>query len=296
MKYGEPTIEAVAELERAGMPKADIARLTGIKTQDLDKVLAARIPPNAFDPNPLPDALELGGDFIIVGDVHVPYTDYDFAQLVGRVADKTGIRRLIIAGDFFDMDGWSKFQHAVPPATWIQERTAARILIGDWLEVFSEIYTLQGNHDRRLVKWTAAQLDEGDVWGMVNTSDKLHHSKHSYCTVNSAGVYWRVTHPANYGRNQLTIASDLANKYGMNIISHHEHHVSKGWDTYCRYTIVNNGCLVDPRKLAYVQLEDNRMPNMAQGFCMLRHGVPHVFGKYPFTDWDWLFSENAVIV
>ena len=292
MKYGEPTRANVAALERAGMQRADIARLTGTRTKDLDKLLGEHTPPDAFNPNPLPAALELSGDFIVVGDVHVPYTDYDFAQLVGRVADKTGIRRLIIGGDFFDMDGWSKFQHAVLPATWVQERTAARILIEDWLEVFDEIYTLEGNHDRRMVKWTAGQLDESDVWGMVNTSTKLHHSKHSWCTINSAGVYWRITHPANYGRGQLTVLSDIANKYQVNCIGFHEHHAAVGWDVYKRYVVINGGMLVDPRKLAYVQLEDNRMPNMAPGFVVLRGGVAQVLGRYPFTDWGAWMGDN----
>ena len=85
MKYGEPTRADGAALERAGMQRADIARLTGTRTKDLDKLLGEHAPPDAFNPNPLPAALELSGDFIVVGDVHVPYTDYDFAQLVGRV-------------------------------------------------------------------------------------------------------------------------------------------------------------------------------------------------------------------
>ena len=289
MKYGQPTIETVTELVRSGMPRADIARLTGVKVKDLDKLIGDNPAPDAFNPTPLPDALELGGDFIIVGDVHVPYTDYQFAQLVGRVADKTKINRLIIAGDFFDMDGWSRFQNIVTPANWVQERTAAKIMIADWLETFSEIYTLQGNHDRRLTKWAAGQLDESDVWGMIDTSSKLHHSKYSWCKITSAGVPWRVTHPANYGRNQLTVASELANKFQSNILSWHEHHHAHGWDTYKRWVVVNGGTLVDPCKLAYVTLEDNRMAGMAAGFVVLRNGVATPLGRFPFTDWEqWI--------
>jgi predicted phosphodiesterase len=289
MKYGKPTAETIAELTRAGMPRADIARLVGIRVDDLDCLEREYKPPNAFDPHPIGDALELGGDFIVVGDVHVPYTDYTFAQLVGRVAEKTDIRRLVIGGDFFTMDNWSKYQHACTPATWAEERDAARIMIGDWLEVFQEIYILQGNHDRRLTNWSAAQIDEKDIWGMVNSSDKLHHTKYGWCTINSAGVMWRVTHPANYGRNQLVVPGDLANKYCMNIISFHAHHCAHGHDVYKRFVTVEGGCLVDPRKLAYVSLDDSHSAGMAAGFVVLRGGVATVLGRYPYTDWRlWL--------
>ncbi|MFA6204331.1 MAG: metallophosphoesterase [Gallionella sp.] len=271
------------------MTRKQIATRCGVPDEELDYLLANHKTNDAFNPCPLPDALELSGDFIIVGDVHVPYTDYEFAQLVGRVADKTGIRRLIVAGDFFDMENWSKYEHAVQPATWVQERTAAKILLSDWLEVFTEIYTLEGNHDRRLAKFTHGALQSDDTWSMISTSDKLHHSKMGWCTVNSAGIPWRPTHPSNYGRNQLTVASDLANKYQTNIIGFHEHQAAMGWDVYGRFCVVNGGCLVDPRKLAYVSLDDSRAAGMKPGFVVLRGGVATVLGRYPFTNWDdWL--------
>jgi predicted phosphodiesterase len=287
LKYGQPDAKTIAELTALNFSPGDIANRLGCKVKDLKNLRYN--PPAEFDPTPIGDAPQLDGDFIVVGDVHVPYTDYSFAQYVGRVADKTGIRRLIIGGDFFTMDNWSKYQHACSPATWQQERNAARILISDWLEVFDEIHIIQGNHDRRLTNWSAAQIDESDIWSMVNTSTKLHHTKFSYCTVNSAGIPWRVTHPVNYGRNQLTVLSDLANKFQSNIIGWHEHHAAQGWDVYKRWVVVNGGCLVDPRKLAYVSLDDCRAAGMAPGFVVLRGGVATVLGKYPFTDWDrWL--------
>jgi len=245
--------------------------------------------PKEFDPTPLPPPLHLQGDYIIVGDVHVPYTNWQFAELVGKVADKTGIRRLVIGGDMFSMDQWSKYQHAVSPASWAQERDAARILIHDWLETFEAIYTVTGNHDARLTKWADGNLDEGDIWAMVNTSTKLHHSGYGYLTIESNGVPWRVTHPANYGRNQLVVPSDLANKYQSNIISFHAHHLAAGWDVYKRWVCIEGGCLVDPCKLAYVSLDDNRMAGMAYGFVILRNGIATVLGSHPFTDWTaWL--------
>jgi len=279
----------IVSLHAAGKSYHEMALQFGVTAEAIRSVCRRTKIPKEFDPTPLPDPLHLHGDFIVVGDVHVPYTNWEFAKLVGRVAEKTGIRRLVIGGDFFNLDSFSRYQHACSPATWAQERDAARVLIADWLEVFQDIYIVQGNHDRRLTNWTAAELDEGDIWGMINTSTKLHHTPYGYCVVTSNGVDWRITHPANYGRNQLTVMSDIANKYGSNVIGYHEHHAAQGWDVYKRWVIVNGGSLVDPCKLAYVALDDNRMAGMAAGFVVLRNGVANVLGAHPFTDWaQWL--------
>jgi hypothetical protein len=278
-------------LHGAGYTFEELGKKYGM-TQDAVKGLirTARL---SIDPKKdvvhLGSPLELAGNFLIVGDVHVPATDWAFASLVGRVADKTGIRRLVIGGDFFNQDLWSRYPQVVTQPTWREERDAARVLLHDWLEVFDEIYTIHGNHDRRLAKFTAGEFDESDVWGLVATSRKMHHSNRGYCTVNSGGQVWRVTHPRNYGRNQLTVASDLANKYQCHVITFHEHHSAIGWDVYGHYVCVNSGTLVDPRKLAYVELEDNRMAAMLKSFVVLRDGVVTVLGEHPYTDWRaWL--------
>jgi predicted phosphodiesterase len=283
------TPERAALALREGMTKTELAARYNATRKEIDRLLGEIKTPAEFDVLHFGTPLELSGDFIIVGDVHVPATDWQFSRLVGKVADKTNIRRLIIAGDFFNFDFASYYKVAAPPATWHQERDAGRILIHDWLETFTEIYVLQGNHDRRMTNWTAAELDEADAWGMINTSSKIKVTKYSWCQVNSAGVPWRVTHPKSYGRNQLTVASDLANKHACNVIGWHEHHAGIGWDVYGRYVVVNGGSLVDVNKLAYAHLDDSRIAGMKQGFVVLKGGCAKVLSRYPFTEWDeWL--------
>jgi hypothetical protein len=277
-------------LNKAGYSYEEIAKKFGVSYDSAkSKIRSARLlVPAEFQVVSLGTPLDLVGDFIIVGDVHVPCTDWAFASLVGRVAEHTGINRLIIAGDFFNFDLWSSYRATVTPPAWRDERDAARVLIADWLETYSEIYTLQGNHERRLQKWVDGQFDEGDIWGMIATSKKMLHSNYGWCTVQSGGQTWRVTHPRNYGRNQLTVASDLAMKYSSNVITWHEHHSAIGWDVYGKYVTVNGGTLADPAKLAYVTLDDSRAPGMLNSFVVLKGGVAQVYGKYPFTDWGWL--------
>ena len=247
--------------------------------------------PAEFEVIHLDTPLELTGDFIIVGDVHVPATDWQFAQLVGRVAERTGINRLIIAGDFFDFSLWSKYPIITAQPSWREERDAARVMLADWLATFDEIYTLMGNHDQRLIKWSAAEFDEADIWGMVTSNSKLHHSSRGWCNVKSAGVNWRVTHPASYRRGRGSVVNELANKYQTNVIGWHEHHLSKMFDEYGHYVVVNGGMLADPNKFAYVTMNDTTSAAMCKGFVVLQNGTASVMGEHPFTDWGWLSTN-----
>ena len=223
---------------------------------------------------------------LVVGDVHVPCTDYEFSKLVMLVARKQNVKTLIVAGDTFNADSFSKYQAVVPAPTWAQERDAARVLFAEWTDWFDDIYVIMGNHDRRIQKVTAGQFSEADIFGMVSTSAKVHTSNFGYMTLDTSAEYpWRITHSSQYSVNQLTVADQLALKYQCNIITHHEHHAAIGWDRYGRYVIVNNGTLADPAKLAYVTLDDSKNAVMQNAFTVLKNGVPHIYGRAPMTDW-----------
>ena len=233
--------------------------------------------------------LHLTGDYMVIGDVHVPFTDYEWAVKVAQVARKhlKKPRRLIIAGDFFNMDAFSTYAHLTNIPTWAQEREAAKGLLHEWLDTFQDVTMLMGNHDRRLQKFTGGAFDETDIFGMVISNPALIRSSNfGYCTLESAGQVYRITHPKNYSINQLNVAEALAQKHSQNIISFHEHHLSIGWDRYKRYLIVNGGSLVDTDKLAYARLDDSKAAGMAKGFVMLKGGTPYLFGEPPFTDWS----------
>ena len=273
-------------LNRAGLSFAEIARAKGY-TKDVVGGMVwqvrKKLPPEFS--NTLSQPLTLTGDQIVVGDVHVPCTDYGFASLVKTVATKLQIKSLVIAGDFFNMDVFSEHPALEEKVPWAKERDAGRVLLREWVETFDTITILMGNHDRRLQKFTEGAVGPGDIFGMLIANPKITVSNYSWCVVRSGGQEWRITHPKNYASSQLIVAADLALKYQQNIISFHEHHIGKGWDKFGRYVICNGGTLVDPESLAYVQLEDNRMAGMMRGFVALRNGSAEVIGTAPFTDW-----------
>ena len=85
-QYTDETVSKIHRLAGDGISQREIARATGITKGQVQHVLEYLKPiPPEFKVIQLPKPLEIIGDAMIVGDVHVPYTDYDFAQLVGRV-------------------------------------------------------------------------------------------------------------------------------------------------------------------------------------------------------------------
>lgn len=232
------------------------------------------------------EPLSLEGNAIVAGDIHVPTTNFEFAKRIISVAKYYGIKILILAGDIYNFDLFSKYPRQTVMTTWAQERDAGRALFKMFQEYFDEIYVFMGNHDRRMIKWADGHLDETDVFGLITTSPKVHVSKFGYMNIKSGSENWLITHSTEYSVNQLTVADQLAQKYKSNVITHHEHHVAKGMDRYKSFVIINNGGLFAQEKMAYVNLDTSKKPNMANAFTALVDGCGHMYTPYPaYTDW-----------
>ncbi len=296
--------ELLAEFE-GGMTYSQIGEQHGMTHgQVAGKIYAERIRrqlnlktaprPDLFNVTEMDKPMHFTGDAMIVGDIHVPTTDYALWALVLMVARKQlpKPRRLIIAGDLFNMDIFSKYQAFFPQASWSDEMLAARQLLDEAAEVFDEVDIFMGNHDDRATKFTKQQTLSLDL--MKNVTLKMKKppviSNLCWCTLETPKGMWRITHPSDdYSKVPLTVANKLAWNYDMNIVSLHEHHLAIGTDTPGRHTIINGGGLFDPHNMEYANRVDNTKAAMVQGFVMLRNGVPYLFGDQNFTDYEvWI--------
>lgn len=233
----------------------------------------------------LPAPLELVGDYVIVGDVHVPYTDWSLALRVAQVGQAQRIDRLIVAGDFWNYDAYSFYPATTLLPSWKTEKRAGIAVVKEWAQTFKEIYFIMGNHERRKQKLTAGEEDDEDIFSPLAAVAKIKSSALGWCTVQSGGVPWLIAHPKEYSVNQLVVVDGVAQKELINTIGFHEHHLAIGRDKFKHFTIVNGGCLVDPGKLAYVVMDKNKKPGMARGFVSLRNGYVTLYGN-GITDWE----------
>lgn len=228
-------------------------------------------------------------DFVVLGDVQLPTTDYDFSMLPALIAKRwlKSPRRLIIGGDFWNCDAFSAYKKVIPLPDWRNEVQAAKNILALWAETFDEMYMICGNHERRRLMWMEGEEDFQDIIAQVAPHGKVQASVMDRCEVKTENGLYNVLHGGSYRKAALSMADELAQKYQSHIISHHEHHAAMGMDRFDRYFVVNNGGLFDIKKMAYVQLVSTPRSSMSQGFTMVKDGFPYLFGK--FSDWvKWL--------
>lgn len=234
---------------------------------------------------------KLDGDYIIIGDVQLPTTDYGFSALPLAIAKRylRKPRKCIIAGDLLNADAFSDYDADIPTPAFEQEIDSARAFLHDYLSVFDEMYWILGNHERRVGRRTQGALKPAHLLALLTGSPRIKISHWGHCVISTSTGDWRVTHGSNYSVNQLTVADQLAQKYQQHIISHHQHHCAIGFDRYKHFVVVDNGGLFNQPDMSYVVLDDSKMPNMVNGFTMLRGGYPTLFSVSPFTNWsEWL--------
>lgn len=296
---------SISKARRAAQPKGTVIELGNLREPD-DKDLEiarlkARVAQLEDEVDPIRrvgKAWQFDGDWIIAGDIHLNTMNRLWAQQPLAIAKRhlKGKRRMLLAGDFLNMDAFSNYESDVASHAFSTEVAAGRDFLDMYLEVFDELWILLGNHDRRPGKRTKGTIKAEMVYQMIAPfSDRAHVSSWGWATIQAHTGTWRVTHGSNYSVNTLAVASNLAQKFQQHIIGHHQHHLAVGFDRYKRYLIIDNGGLFLEDHLLYTRLDDNTMPRMVNGFTMLKDGYPTVFGPPPFTDWrQWLDDEDVV--
>lgn len=229
------------------------------------------------------------GDCVVVGDVHVPTTDFDFAKMVSVVGKEELSHKvpktLIICGDLINADAYSKYSESAVPNSFDMELDLTQELLMGWGETFDRIIYTMGNHERRLFVAMRGMFQARHYQDLLGGHAEVF--REGSIEILSGGKLWRATHPMNYRRNTGMLGDILAQKYQCNVIVHHEHHVGIRRDSYNRYTVINNGGLHDHKAMLYVHEADNTSPVMQNSFVVIRNGLGKLFTPYDtITDWS----------
>jgi len=292
--------QSVIALQKAGFELKQIAKMLRIPLGQVRYILLEHNQRIGGDIADMLNGITLGcepmrlsGDnWMVTCDWHVPQTDWSLVQHMVAVAKKHSIKRMVIAGDFFDQNQFSQFANVLPPTPWAVERDAAHLIMDYLLGWFDEIVITMGNHDRRLTRWADAALDLKDIWGDIVNSPKVHVSQYGWCTIqtsrtrdNGLPLVWRATHPKNYSQIRGKVGNNLADLYDASVITSHEHHTALGKSKSGRHWYMSLGGLCDPAKIVYTQLDDGLSTRMAPSFGMLLGGFPYVFAE-GLTEWE----------
>lgn len=237
--------------------------------------------------------LVVTGDAMVTADYHIPLHDPIWLNVMINCAKKNGIKKLIIGGDYWNMDQFSSFLPLQPEASWEIERYEGNLIAKTLLKTFDEITFIWGNHDFRLTKSTGFKESFTDCmkWAFHALSEeemsKIKFSDLDYMFYEPGdGRTYRVCHPKNFSNTPLSVPLALAVKYDCSIITAHSHHCALGVAPNSRDLVMEVGGFFDKKRTEYIQ-RTNTSHEWVQGFIMFKDGTPEVFspqfnnfGKY----------------
>ena len=230
------------------------------------------------------DILTVEGDVMVSGDWHLPFYNSFLAGKLLKIAQKFGIKKHIINGDFLDQYVFSHYDHRNKELTWSKELSIAKEVSIPLFDFFEETYILPGNHTERLMRLASFQLTFSNVMDLLGIPhDKVKLNEHNYCILKNQGE-WRVTHPKSFSPIVLRVETRLASKYHQNIIGGHGHRLAIGRDESGKFIVAAGGGMMDPKYFDYIQLSDTVYPTWNPGFFMIYRG--HIYGFEEDTDWE----------
>ena len=239
---------------------------------------------------PLPAHVQLvDTDIVVAGDWHVPYYDPTMAAMLISEAQRLEIDTLVLNGDFLDEEVFFAGGMEHPPfaSAFATELATARRLLQELLRVFNHIVWVAGNHERRLYRMTGGEiaLSALATIALGGGSEAVTTTDRDYITAHYTGSRpWRITHGQGGSVKQpLRAALEKANSYDTNVIQGHNHlwgltHTADG-----RHIAIDHGCMVDPRRISYRELNTRTYAQPKQGFAIVRDGRVRLYDK------DWLF-------
>lgn len=217
--------------------------------------------------------LVLEGDWAVTGDYHLPYSDPEMIRLLLRMSRAWGIKNLLIAGDFLDLDNFSKHSPLAPVAGWSSTKALATQTIHHLSEHFEQVVWTLGNHEQRITALTQGS------WGIKELAQTL--EAHNVRGVVAPGVViatpngpWEVVHPASYSRIPTRVAVEIAETEHRHVISFHGHLSGSRWDKSYQYRVVDAG-MMGRANVAYRVLKKTTHPKWNQGFVFLKGGFAY---------------------
>lgn len=235
---------------------------------------------------------ELKGDWVIASDWHVPYYSPNWVELMMLTAHKMEVDQLLIPGDFFDQ---RSFAHHLPSAHEQKDGDWELGICGEVLEqvckCFKRVVLTAGNHDLRIFRMLLGDISFQTTIRMIleNKQDNLLISEYPYSIINPVKAKvggkmeyidgWRITHPKNYSVITGRVATNLCNKYSMNVLVAHGHHSGRVQSLNGRYTCGDTGGMFDLLKQQYVMYTDTTHPVWNNGFWIIKNNRGYMFDE-----------------
>lgn len=236
----------------------------------------------APQPRPFPKPLRAPDEnALIVGDLHAPYHNRAFYAVALAVAQAMGIRRTCFIGDIFNLDSINRH-----PKTGPDTDPEVDVIVGGGCllaasQVMDEIYIMKGNHDANMAKrldkkWPMRLLVSAALNGrrpgsrvFVTDRDWIH-----------LGESWDIGHLSQYNRKPGAKAASIAERREKNIAVGHDHFQGFMSTADGRHMGISVGSMLLKNHFWYKEESLNDFPHWANGFLIVKDGVPLLFNEH----------------
>lgn len=276
-RYAAALVDAVEQDEEQDFPEVPELEIE----VHSDYLVNDKTPIERFTP------LTREGDVMLTCDWHIPLHKPELINTMIQCAKREGINKLIIAGDYFNMETFSSFLPYQPEASLELERHDGNVVMKTLLRTFDEIDFIWGNHDFRLSRKLGFKksFEECMQWMLGGLSEKemekLRFSEldymHYYPEGEGSGRQFRICHPRDYSKSPLTGAKALSEKHGCSIFTAHSHHFAIGVAADGYNLLIEGGGFFDKTRTEYIQ-KSTKHPEWVTGFTFFKDGVPTLVG------------------
>lgn len=213
---------------------------------------------------------------IVAADWHGPFHDRKLERCVYKAAEDYGVKTILIPGDFFDCDNYTKFLKLTYIETFQQEVGHVSQILNRLGENFKQIYFCRGNHERRWLEQNKGLMNIKNLFAILQTKANYKVTADDYIRLFSGDEEWRLSHQKEFSKNQLSVAVALADKYHVNMLSAHGHQFGQGYDTSGDFKAVDGGGIFDVQQIEYLR-NTTRYPSVHSGFYVIQDGDPIPF-------------------
>lgn len=213
----------------------------------------------------------------ITSDWHVPFTDETLIKELFAQAEINKCENLIVAGDFWDCDNYSRFTHLTSTASFQEEIEEVRKELKRCLSHFNHLYFCRGNHEKRWMDLNAGKMGMKELFALARPSNISEDDFNKRVTITlddhihliHKGQLWLCCHPKNFRIIPLSVAQDLCAKFMCNVVTAHGHTFRQGRDRSGQFRIAEGGGLFERDALDYLR-ETTCHPMTRSGFYILK--------------------------
>ena len=241
--------------------------------------------------------LSFSSRVLVLSDAHFPEHSERAVRAALETAEELEIDRVVWNGDTFDnaYKGHKNIRSVYAAPSEVGIDAATEVMRALWEAGVREQVILQGNHDDKPMRgtdgeWRFTDFLEARVLCKAppGPAQRFLTTNRYYATMRPQkpaewpwdgpeNFPWIFTHQKNYGKNQLSVAQEIASIELGNIVSGHQHHLAVGRHKSGRMFVCDAGTLQQPDLPAYKNARHSRHPRWACGFLTIIDGVPRAW-------------------